>query len=142
MQRFPNLNNYIGDLLFALLKPSADTTHNFTPIEKIPAFHIVKPFLIRRNYDFESVYYPSARCNLENGLGCAYKHPHAHSSVLEIVYAPDGAVLIPDTVLARLENEAQCAALLSYSLAATDQNVIEGLFRVQRFKGNFWTLSY
>lgn len=61
--------------------------------------------------------------------------------VHEIVYAPDGTVLIPDTVLAHLNNEAQLAALLSYSLVATDQHLIEHLFRAQHFMGGRWSSS-
>ena len=41
-----------------------------------------------------------------------------------------------------MNNEAEVAALLSYSLAAKDQDLITRLFRVQRFKGIRWSFSY
>ena len=133
------VNSYIGSVFSALLKPSALTSESSVREQEIPSFYVVKPFEVRHNYDFERIDRNEADC--AGGYPCTYRYPHAHSTVREIVYAPDGTVLIPDTALAHLENEAECAALLSYSLAASDQRLIERLFRVQHFKSN-WFLSF
>ena len=105
-----------------------------------PSFYVVEPFEVRHNYDFEAIDGSTAICGLQGTL-CTYQRPHAHSTVHEIVYAPDGTVLIADTALAPLKNETEFAALLSYSLAATDQQLVERLFRAQHFMGGRWSSS-
>lgn len=135
------VNSYIENVFSALLKPAAITSDVPTTSRRIPTFYVVRPFEARHNYDFEAVDGSEAFCGPAGG-NCTYRHPHAHSTVRVIVSAPVGGVLIPDTALALLTNEAQCAALLSYSLVGTDQGLIERLFRVQQFKGKIWTLSY
>ncbi len=135
------VNSYVENIYLALLKPSAITADVSTASQEIPNFYVVKPFQVNHNYDFEAIDGSEASCATEGGT-CTYKRPHAHATVREIVYAPDGSVLIPDMALAHLKNDAQLAALLSFSLAAKDQNLIGRLFSVQNFKGNVWTLSY
>ncbi len=135
------VNSYVEHLYSALLRPSATAPRDSIAKQEIPNFYIVRPFKVRHNYDFEAIDGSVAACYPSGGV-CTYRRPHADSTVREIVYAPDGAVLIPDTVFPRLVNEAQCLALLSYALAAVDQGLIEKLFRVQNYKRKLWTLSY
>ncbi len=133
------VNTYIESVFSALLKPAAIKADSPTANQAMPSFYVVKPFEVRHNYDFEAI---------DGFLGDmviavyghpVYERPHAHSTVREIVYAPDGTVLIADTALAHFRNEAQCAAVLSYSLAATGQDLSARLFRVQRFKVKSWS---
>ena len=135
------VNSYVESVFSALLKPSAITPDAPMTERMLPNFYIVKQFQVSRNYDFEIIDGSRASCGTAGG-NCRYKHPRAGSTVREIVYAPDGSVLIPDTVLVRLSNEAELAALLSYTTAATEQDSIGHLFRVQDFKGHVWSLSY
>lgn len=133
------VNSYIGSIFSTLLKPSTITGDDPTATRTVPSFYVVKPFQVRHNYDFEAI---------DGFLGDTiiavyghpvYEKPHAHSTVREIVYASDGTVLIADTALAHFRNEAQFAAVLSYSLAATGQDLSARLFRVQRFKVKSWS---
>jgi hypothetical protein len=133
-------NSYVENIFSGLLKPSAITPDAPIAKEETPGFYIVKPFPVMRNYDFEAIDGSPAICGLQGTL-CTYQHPHADSLVHEIVYAPDGTVLIPATALAYLKNEAELAALLSYSLVAADQHLIGRLFRVQHYMGGRWSFS-
>ena len=128
------VNTYIGSVFSALLKSAAIKTDAPTANQETPKFYIVKPFTVRHNFDFETI---------DGFLGDTviavyghpvYERPHAHSTVRDIVYAQDGTVLIADTALVHLRNEAQCAALLAYSLATTDQDISARLFSVQHFE--------
>jgi hypothetical protein len=131
------VNSYVQGVFFALLKPSAITPDAPIARQAVPSFYVVKPFQVEHNYDFEAI--DGTLAHGDPSSRNWYKNPHAHSTVREIVYAPDGTVLIPDAALVRLKNEAQFAALLSYSLAAEDQDLIGRLFRVQRFKVHLWS---
>ncbi len=135
------VNHFIEHVFAALLKPSSITAEAPATGWDLPSFYVVKPFRVSHNYDFEIIDGSRASCGTAGG-NCRYTRPRAGSTVREIAYAPDGSVLIPDTVLVRLSNEAELTALLSYSAAATDQDFIGHLFRVQDFKGNVWSLSY
>ncbi|MHB2008017.1 MAG: hypothetical protein ACYCOX_08210, partial [Acidobacteriaceae bacterium] len=134
------VNSYVENVLSSLLKPSAITPDAPIAKQETPSFYVVEPFEVRHNYDFEAIVGSAAICGLQGTL-CTYQHPHAHSMVHKIVYAPDGTVLIADTALAHLKNEAEFAALLSYSLAATDQQLVGRLFRAQHFMGGRWSSS-
>ncbi len=134
------INSYVENVFYSLLKPSAITPDAPIAKQEMPSFYVVKPFEVRHNYDFEAIVGSAAICGLQGTL-CTYQNPHAHSMVYNIVYAPDGTVLIADTALAHLKNEAEFAALLSYSLAATDQQLVERLFRAQHFMGGRWSSS-
>lgn len=50
-----------------------------------------------------------------------YTKPKLKSVVEQVVVVPDGTILIPDTALASLSNEAQFAALLSYAITSVIQ---------------------
>ena len=131
------VNSYIGSVFSALLKPSAATPDVPTASREMPSFYVVKPFKARNKFDFDTI---NGYLGYADDTGrTVYENPVAHSVIQEIVYAPDGAVLIPDAALVHLENEAECAALLSYSVAATDQGLIKRLFRVQQFKVKAWS---
>lgn len=134
------INSYVERVFLSLLKPTAVTPDGPGVRQETPSFYVVQPFEVMHNYDFESIDGSGVRCGMEGSL-CTYQHPHAHSTVHEIVYAPDGTVLIADTALAHLTNEAQLAALLSYSLVATDQDLIARLFRAQHYMGGVWSSS-
>lgn len=134
------VNSYVENVFSSLLKPSAITPDAPIVKQEMPSFYVVKPFEVRHSYDFEAIDGSAAICGLPD-TPCTYKRPPAHSIVHQIVYAPDGTVLIPDTALAHLKNEAEFAALLSYSLAATDQQLVERLFRAQHFMGGRWSSS-
>jgi hypothetical protein len=134
------VNSYVENVFSSLLKPSAITPDAPIAKQETPSFYVVEPFEVRHNYDFEAIIGSAAICGLQGTL-CTYRHPHAHSMVHKIVYAPDGTVLIADTALAHLQNEAEFAALLSYSLAATDQQLVQGIFRAQHFIGGRWSSS-
>ena len=133
------VNGYLEKILSSLLIASATTTDVPSKDTEPLSVYIVKPFRIAHKYDFESI--DGSLCMASDG-SCIYRNPRVHQIIREIAYAPDGSILIPDTVLVRLNNEAQLAALLSYSLVAVDQHLIDRLFRVQRFKRNVWSLSY
>ena len=135
----PEANIYLEKIFSSLLIPSATTTDVPAKDTEPLSVYIVKPFRIAHKYDFESI--DGSLCMASDG-SCIYRNPRVHRIIREIAYAPDGSILIPDTVLVRLNNEAQLAALLSYSLVAVDQHLIARLFRVQRFKRNVWSLSY
>ncbi len=126
------VNSYIENVFSSLVRPSAITGEVPTTSRKSPAFYVVRPFQAKHNYDFEAIDGYSGYYDLS--FLSWYRNPHANSLVQEMVYSPDGAVLIPDIALSHLKNESQFASLLSYSLAAENQNLIGRLFRVQRFK--------
>lgn len=133
------VNSYVERVFSALLRLSTATSEVPKASREIPSFYIVKPFEVRQNYDFEAIDGYEGRC--DNYSHCSYVHPRAHSIVREIAYARDSSVLIPETALAYLKNEAELAALLSYSLMAKDQDIVERLFRVQRLKVRRWGYS-
>ncbi|MBW4040227.1 MAG: hypothetical protein HIU91_15470 [Acidobacteria bacterium] len=135
------LNQFIEHVFTALLKPSAMAPDAPIATRKLPSFYIVRPFRVSHNYAFEIIDGSRASCGSTGG-NCMYRRPRTGSTVQEIAYAPDGSVLIPDTALIHLTNEAELAALLSYSAAATDQQFIGQLFQVQRFKRHVLSLSY
>ena len=128
---------YIESVFSSVLRPSSITPDAPIAKQEIPSFYVVRPFQVKHNYDFEAIDGYSGYYDLS--FLSWYMNPHAHSTVREMVYDPDGTVLIPDTALAHLKNEAQFAALLSYSLATKDQDLIGRLFRVQRFKVSRWS---
>ena len=128
------VNSYIESVFSALLKPAAIEADAPTANQETPSFYVVKPFTVRHNFDFEAIDGVLSDAIIAGYGHPVYERPHANSTVREIVYTPDGTVLITDTALAHLRNEAQCAALLSYSLAATYQNLSARLFSVQHFK--------
>jgi hypothetical protein len=134
------INNYIENLFSSLLKPSETMPDALITKQEARSFYVVKPFEVMHNYDFETIDGSAAICGLQGTL-CTYQCPPAHSMVHEIVYAPDGTVLIPDIALAHLKNEAEFAALLSYSLVTTDQRLIGHLFRAQHYMGGRWSSS-
>ena len=131
------VNSYVENVFSAMLKPSASTPDVPIAKQEVPSFYVVRPFRVKHDYDFEAIDGSLAHGDLNYITW--YENPHAHSTVREIVYAQDASVLIPDTALARLNNEAQFAALLPYSLAAEDQDIIGRLFRVQRFTVSMWS---
>ena len=104
------VNNYVRSVFAALLKPDEATLGAPTARLKVPRFYVVKPFQVRQNYDFQAIDGLRESC-LENAIGCAYGNSYAHSTVRDIVYVRDGSVLIPDTTLTHVKNEAQVAAL-------------------------------
>ena len=131
------VNSYIGSVFSALLKPATITADVPTASREMPSFYVVKRFTVRQEFDFDTI---NGYLGYADDTGrTVYENPRAHSVMQEIVYAPDGTVLIPDTALAHLKNEAEFAALLTYALVATDQHLIERLFRVQRFKLKPWS---
>ena len=134
------VNSYVESVFSALLKPAAITPDAPIAKQETPSFYVVESFEVRHNYDFEAIDGSAFRCGIQ-GTPCTYQHPHAHSMVHKIVFAPDGTVLIADTALAHLKNEVEFAALLSYSLAATDQQLVQRLFRAQHFMGGRWSSS-
>ncbi len=136
----PKVNRYIADKFASLLRPSALAPDAQRTKPEMPRFFVVKPFKVRHNYDFETIDGSLADVVAAVYADTFYERPHARSTVREIVYTPDGTALIPDTALARLHNAAECAALLSYSLATARQEIIEHLFRVQRFQCKAWSL--
>ncbi len=127
-----NVNSYIGSVFSALLKPSTLETDAQITKREMPRFYVVKPFKVRHNYDFEIIDGSLSEPDLRGEF--FYKNPHAGSIVRQIVYTSDRTVLVPDTVLAHLGNEAELAALMSYSHAITEQQLIQRLFSVQHFK--------
>ena len=131
------VNSYVENIFSDLLKQSATTPGAPIAIQEIPTFYVVRPFQVKHKYDFEAIDGSLASGDLNYITW--YENPHTHSTIREIVYASDGSVLIPDTALVSLNNEAQFAALLSYSLAAEDQDMIRRMFRVQRFKVRRWS---
>ncbi len=133
------VNRYFDKVLSSLLIPSATSPDDPSEGKQLPSVYIVKPFWVAHKYDFESI--DGSLCSTSDG-SCIYRNPRVDRIIQEIAYAPDDSILIPDSVLAGLNNEAQLAALLSYSLVAADQHLIDRLFRVQRFKRNVWSLSY
>ncbi|MDR5729604.1 MAG: hypothetical protein RB191_19480 [Terriglobia bacterium] len=134
------VNSYVENVFSALLKPSAITPDAPIAKQEIPRFYVVRPFQVRHNYDFEAIDGLLMSEREIDGYP-AYENPHAHSTVQEIVYAPDGTVLIADTGLANLKNEAQFAALLSYSLVMEQQHLIQHLFLVQRARFKTWNFN-
>ena len=133
-------NSYIESIFSALSRPSAITPDASIAKQMTPIFYVVKPFQVEHNYDFEAMDGSTGSFDLASNQSW-YKNPHAHSTVQEIVFASDGTMLIPDIALAHLKNEAELAALLSYSLAAENQEIIAHLFQVQRFKGKPWSTN-
>ena len=131
------VNSYIENVFSSLLRPSATTLDVPTTSRRIPTFYVVRPFQAKHNYDFEAIDGYSGYYDLS--FLSWYMNPHADSTVREMVYSPDGAVLIPDTALSHLKNESQFASLLSYSSATENQDLIGRLFRVQRFKVSRWS---
>ena len=134
------ISSYVEHLASALQPPATPTSDTQNTQQTTFRFYVVRQFQVIDNYDFEAIDGFLGKCGRENN--CIYKHPQARSFVDELVYAPDGSTLIPDTVLARLTNEAEFAALMSYSLAAIQQGLLTRLFHVQHFKGNGWTLNF
>ena len=134
------VNSFVENLFSSLLRRPATTSDAPIAKREVPSFYVVKPFEVRRNYDFEVVAGLTAICGLQGTL-CKYQYPRAHSMVRNIVFAPDGTILIADAGFAHLANEAEFAALLSYSLAATEQNLVRRLFRAQRFRAGRWSSS-
>ncbi|MGC9200269.1 MAG: hypothetical protein ACP5E5_15400 [Acidobacteriaceae bacterium] len=134
------VNSYVENVFSSLLKPSAITPDAPIAKQETPSFYVVEPFQVEHNYDFEAMDGSTGYFDLASNQSW-YKNPHAHSTVREIVFASDGTMLIPDIALAHLKNEAELAALLSYSLAAENQEIIAHFFQVQRFKGKPWSTN-
>ena len=134
------VNRYIESILAKLLKHAPTKLDLPTAPQEPTRFYIVRPFQVNHNYDFEAIDGNLISKREVDGYP-AYENPHAHATVRETVYAPDGATLIVDSGLTNLKNEAQCAALLSYSLASEQQQLIQHLFLVQRAKFSPWSFD-
>jgi hypothetical protein len=134
-----NVRGYIQHLLESLLRVPSSTETAQAEANEGASIYVVKPFKVKRNYDFETI--DGTRNQIDLAGRQFYENPHARSIVREIVYTADGTVLVPDTVLAHLNNEAQCAASLSYALAIVHQQTIEHLERVQGVQPHLWSLN-
>lgn len=82
------------------------------------SFYVVHPFIYSRNSHFVSVDGKLPRGSYEDLAGDRYNAPKIHAYVTSVIAMPDGKVLIPDVVLARMSNRSQVAALLSYAIAS------------------------
>ena len=134
-----DVRSYIQHLLESLQRVPSSTESAQAEANEDAKVYVVKPFMVKRNYDFETI--DGTRNQIDLAGRQFYENPHARSIVREIVYTADGTVLVPDTVLAHLNNEAQCAASLSYALAIVHQQTIEHLERVQGFQPHIWSLN-
>ena len=130
------VNSYVDSVFMDLLKQPAMNSDVTLARREAPIFYVVKSFEVKHNYDFEAIDGSVAICSQ---VSCTYQQPRASSSVQYVVHAADGAILIADIALSHLTNEAEFAALISYSLSATDQNLINRLFRVQLYKTGYWS---
>lgn len=130
---------YIQNLYASLLRQPGIAFDPESTQERTPRFYIVKPFQVMHKFDFEAI---DGYLGYISSVGYFYyENPKAHSTADGITFAPDGTVLIADTGLANLKNEAQCVALLSYSLVLEQQHLIQHLFLVQQAKFNPWSFN-
>ncbi|MFP5276667.1 MAG: hypothetical protein ACLGPM_06100 [Acidobacteriota bacterium] len=133
------VRDYIQRLLESSLKAPSSTGAARPEVNEDVKVYVVKPFRVGRNYDFEAV--DGFLGGIDMYGWTFYRHPSAGTIVQQIVLRHDGTVLVPDTVLVHLKNEAECAALLSYSLATVHQQIIKHLERVQDYHPDGWSLS-
>ncbi len=134
-----DVRGYIQHLLESLLRVPSSTEAAQAEANEDANVYVVKPFKVKRNYDFETI---DGFVGSIDMYGWAfYRNPSAGSIVQQIIFRTDGTVLVPDTVLAHLNNEAECAALFSYELAIVHQRMIEHLERVQAYRPDRWSLN-
>ncbi|MFP5238115.1 MAG: hypothetical protein ACLGSD_19635 [Acidobacteriota bacterium] len=93
------------------------------------SFYVVRAFPARLGRYFVETdgYMPHNQLLKWNGHSSSflYHRPSSRMIVRDVVGSPDGTILIPDSVLARLHNVAQLGALLAYA--------IEGVLQEQSF---------
>ncbi len=89
--------------------PSSDPTKiNFH-------FYVVRPFVYLPKNHFVSV-----DGHLPRHYSSAYRYnaPKPYASVTSVIAISDGTILVPDVALARMQNQAQVTALLSYAITS------------------------
>ena len=117
IQIVPNQNlqesiSYLGMMLVPKYQkemPSSDPTKiNFH-------FYVVRPFVYVPKNHFVSV-----DGHLPRHYSSAYRYnaPKPYASVTSVIAISDGTILVPDVALARMQNQAQVTALLSYAITS------------------------
>ncbi len=134
-----NVRGYVQHVLESLLRVPPLTEAIHSESNEGAMVYVVKPFKVKRNDDYEAI--DGSLGSIDMYGWAFYRNPRAGSIVQQIVFRPDGTVLVPETVLAHLNNEAECAALFSYALAAVHQQIIQQLERVQKYRPDRWSFN-
>ena len=134
-----DVRGYIQHLLESLLRLPSSTEAAQAEANEGAMVYVVKPFKVKRNDDYEAI--DGSLGSIDMYGWAFYRNPRVGSIVQQIVFRPDGTVLVPETVLAHLNNEAECAALVSYALAIVHQQIIQQLERVQKYRPDRWSFN-
>jgi hypothetical protein len=81
-------------------------------------FLVTHPFWVAYGNDFSST---NGVLPCDFGRECYYGRPKRKILVSDVIAMPNGVILIPDRALAELHDQAQLAALLSYSISSVLQ---------------------
>ena len=81
-------------------------------------FYIIRPFMYVRKSYFVSIDGHVPDSAYEDMRGERFNAPVPGTLVKSVIAMPDGTILVPDVVLARLKNQAQAMALLSYAITS------------------------
>jgi hypothetical protein len=122
----PEIQEYVSEIGNTLVESSA-SMHPGSPITHLQfRFYVVRSSeaLIQRKFATVNGILPYNISSYGRNLYIYKKSTYYFSAVQNVIALPDGIILVPDTVLARLCNEAQLAALLADSIASIKQNKV------------------
>jgi hypothetical protein len=84
-------------------------------------FYVVRPFVYARHSYFVAIDGRVPDNAYKDLSGERFNAPVPGTLVTSVIAIPDGTILVPDVVLARMENQAQTMALLSYAITSVLQ---------------------
>ena len=112
------VQNYVRNIGMGLLPAFQTSVTSSDPSRINFRFYVVRPFENLRKNQFVQI---DGRCPKGAGGPSPFIIPTDHSRVDRVVEMPDGVILIPDTGLARLRNQAQLAFVLSVAVQSIIQ---------------------
>ncbi len=93
-------------------------------------FYVVKPFKAFLGSGFEDI---NGMLPMRGDYGSVYSNPPPFQVIRDITAVPDGMILIPESLLVRVRNEAELAALLSYAVTSVVQEEAYRIWMAEMF---------
>lgn len=112
------VQEYISHLGVSLVPEYQKEISSGDPTKVNFHFYVVRPFLYAEKTHFVSVDGRLPKSAYRALIRDKYNAPKLNALVTSVIAMPDGKVLIPDVLLARMQNQAQVAALLSYAITS------------------------
>ncbi len=118
---YQGVQNYVSQLGMTLVPQYQKELPANDPTKIDFHFYVIHPFIATPGNHLVELDGGLQGVKVFIGNHYRYNRPKYNTIVQNVIAMPNGKVLIPDVLLARMQNEAQVAALLSYAITSIAQ---------------------